>query len=85
MSARYWVLAGVTAAVTAGVIAARCRRRDRVILGLGAELAASREREGKLSEQNSWLRAAVDSGMTPLALVPGCGQASLRLASARRL
>ena len=56
-----------------------------MIAALTAELAASRQREGKLIEQNLWLRSAVDSGMTPLALVPGCGQASLRPASARRL
>lgn len=80
--------AGIAAAtVAAGVVIARQRaRRDRVILGLGAALASSRQSEGRLQERVGWLSAAVDGGFTPLRLVPGgTVQAPRRSPSAARM
>ena len=90
MSARAWVLAGIAAAgaATAGTLALRYwqQRRDPLVAALAGQLAISRESEGTLREQNGWLRAAVDGGMTPLRLVPGYeDQAPRRSASSARM
>ena len=50
-----------------------------MIAALSADLAASREREGKLTERLAWYRVAVEGGTTPLRLLEGGAvQAPLR-------
>jgi hypothetical protein len=46
------------------------RRRDALVIELARQVAESREREGRLLEQNAWLRAScglrLPSGAAPL-------------------